>query len=210
MRARRLQSSLLMLAFASVLLMALAPVVSRVLQSRDGQQLLMATHTGHAMHEGMPADGGAGAMHHPGMNPHAAPHDGMGPTPMDHALMDHASVDQAAMNHSGMNHSAMDHSGMGHSGMDHHSMSGGQHALPPASASTDNRPPPTPPADPHAGHGEACEYCTMASRLLPWLAVMLVLAPLLYRLVPLSPRVITLPASLRWPAHPVRGPPLFS
>lgn len=210
MRARRFQSSLLMLAFASVLLMALAPVVSRVLQSRDGQQLLMATHAGHAMHEGMPADGGVGAMHHAGMNHHAAPHDGMGPTPMDHALMGHASVDQASVDQAAKNHSGMNHSGMGHSGMDHHAMNGGQHMLPPASAPTDNRPTPTPPADPHAGHGEACEYCTMASRLLPWLAVMLVLAPLLYRLVPLSPRVVALPASLRWPAHPVRGPPLFS
>ncbi|MGE8287347.1 MAG: DUF2946 family protein [Stenotrophomonas sp.] len=66
------------------------------------------------------------------------------------------------------------------------------------------------PPDPHAAHGEACDYCTMASRLLPWLAVLLVLAPSLYRLAPASPRSIQLPPGLRWPAHPVRGPPLFS
>ncbi len=66
------------------------------------------------------------------------------------------------------------------------------------------------PADPHAAHGDACEYCTMASRLLPWLALLLVFAPLCHRPVPLAPRTITLPASLRWPAHPVRGPPRFS
>lgn len=66
------------------------------------------------------------------------------------------------------------------------------------------------PADPHAAHGEACDYCTMASRLLPWLAVLLVFAPLLYRHVPDTLRTILLLVSLRWPAHPVRGPPLFS
>jgi hypothetical protein len=66
------------------------------------------------------------------------------------------------------------------------------------------------PADPHAAHGEACDYCTMASRLLPWLALLLVLAPLLYRLSPASPRSISWPGSVRWPAHPARGPPLFS
>ena len=68
----------------------------------------------------------------------------------------------------------------------------------------------TPPADPHAAHGEACDYCTMASRLLPWLAVLLVLAPLLYRIAPQPPRATVFTAGLRWPAHPARGPPLFS
>ncbi|MCL7713145.1 DUF2946 family protein [Stenotrophomonas mori] len=66
------------------------------------------------------------------------------------------------------------------------------------------------PAGPHAAHGEACDYCTMASRLLPWLAALLVLAPLLHRPAPASPWAVAVPASLRWPAHPVRGPPLFS
>jgi len=67
-----------------------------------------------------------------------------------------------------------------------------------------------PPADPHAAHGEACDYCTMASRLLPWLAVLLVLAPLPYRIAPQPPRAAVFTAGLRWPAHPARGPPLFS
>lgn len=66
------------------------------------------------------------------------------------------------------------------------------------------------PADPHAAHGEACAYCTMASRLLPWLAVLLVLAPLPYRTAPQPPRATVFTAGLRWPAHPARGPPLFS
>lgn len=176
MRARRFQSSLLMLAFASVLLMALAPVVSRIVQLRDGQQAIMATHDGHAMHDTLPAPDEA--AHHAGMA------------------------------HHGMGHASMDHASMNHAGMDHAAASADAHAQQPVSIDTGDKP--TPPADPHAGHGEACEYCTMASRLLPWLAVALVLAPLLYRPVPLSPRVVTLPASLRWPAHPVRGPPLFS
>ncbi|WP_312367588.1 DUF2946 family protein [Stenotrophomonas sp.] len=69
---------------------------------------------------------------------------------------------------------------------------------------------PTSPADPHAAHGEACDYCSMASRLLPWLALLLVLPPLLYRLSPWVPRSTALPPSLRWPAHPARGPPPLS
>lgn len=92
----------------------------------------------------------------------------------------------------------------------HHGMSAEEHArhmrgaavAPPTKSQT--------PADPHAAHGEACDYCTMASRLLPWLAILLVLAPLLYRLAPESPRTIRLPISLRWPAHLARGPPRFS
>lgn len=66
------------------------------------------------------------------------------------------------------------------------------------------------PSGPHAAHGEVCDYCTMASRLLPWLAVLLVLLPLCARLSVHPPRATTLPASVRWPAHPPRGPPAFS
>ncbi|HDS1139350.1 TPA: DUF2946 family protein [Stenotrophomonas maltophilia] len=68
----------------------------------------------------------------------------------------------------------------------------------------------TAPADPHAMHGEACEYCVLAMRLLPWLAVLVLLLPLLWRprlVFPWSQQV--LPA-LRWPAHAARGPPHFS
>jgi len=89
----------------------------------------------------------------------------------------------------------------------HHAMHGSHEHAAPAVPNTPQSHPSAP--DPHAAHGEACDYCTMASRLLPWLAVLLVLAPLLYRLVPTSPRCIQLPSSLHWPAHPARGPPLF-
>ncbi|MGH8054413.1 MAG: DUF2946 family protein [Stenotrophomonas sp.] len=92
----------------------------------------------------------------------------------------------------------------------HHGMSVGEHARHMAGNVAAEIVKPQPPVDPHAAHGEACDYCTMASRLLPWLALLLVLAPLLYRLAPESPRTVHLPSSLRWPAHLARGPPLFS
>lgn len=66
------------------------------------------------------------------------------------------------------------------------------------------------PLDPHAGHGEACEYCMMASRLMPWLAVILVLLPALPKIAPHILRSVTPPRSLRWPAHAARGPPLHA
>ncbi|WP_282270206.1 DUF2946 family protein [Stenotrophomonas sp. PS02298] len=148
MRSLRFQSFVLVLAFAAALLMAVAPVVSRWLQS----QPLPMSAMGHAAHEvAMPKPADAHAGHHD----------------MQH-----------------MSHDA------------------------PVLAASDLKP--TPPADPHAAHGEACDYCTMASRLLPWLAVILVLAPLLYRLAPESPRKTLVRASLRWPAHPPRGPPMLS
>lgn len=64
------------------------------------------------------------------------------------------------------------------------------------------------PADPHALHGEACEYCVLSARLLPWLAAALVLVPALHwRVVPAgAPSPLRLVAR-RWPAHAVRGPP---
>ena len=68
----------------------------------------------------------------------------------------------------------------------------------------------TPPADPHAMHGEACEYCVLAMRLLPWLAVALLLVPLLWRpRVLFAPLLPPLPPQ-HWPAHAARGPPLRS
>jgi len=66
------------------------------------------------------------------------------------------------------------------------------------------------PAGPHVNHAEACEYCVLAMRLLPWMALLLVLAPLPYRLAPFAPRRVDVPASLRWSAHLARGPPRFS
>jgi hypothetical protein len=69
---------------------------------------------------------------------------------------------------------------------------------------------PAAPIDPHAGHGEACEYCMMASRLMPWLAVLLVLLPALPVIAPPVLRSVATPRSLRWPAHAARGPPLHA
>ena len=148
MRSVRFQSFVLVLAFAAALLMAVAPVVSRWLQSQQMQMTAM-DHAAHEVAMAMPADAHAG----------------------------------------------------------HHDMQRMSHTAP-APAATDVKP--SPPADPHAAHGEACDYCTMASRLLPWLAVILILAPLLYRLAPQSPRKTLRLASLRWPAHPPRGPPALS
>ena len=148
MRSARFQSFVLLLAFAAALLMAVAPVVSRWLQS---QQMPMSAME-HAAHE--------------------------------------VAMPMAAYVHAG-----------------HHDM---QHMSQPAPALAATDVKPSPPADPHAAHGEACDYCTMASRLLPWLAVILILAPLLYRLAPQSPRKTLRLVSLRWPAHPPRGPPALS
>ncbi|MCD9086125.1 DUF2946 family protein [Stenotrophomonas sp. SY1] len=120
--------------------------------------------------------------------------------------MQHAGMTMAMHSDSG---AAMDHGVHANAHAGHHGMDGTGHALHMAGGNAEAAEQKAP-ADPHAAHGEACDYCTMASRLLPWLAVLLVLAPLLYRLAPESPRNITLPSSLRWPAHPARGPPLFS
>lgn len=105
--------------------------------------------------------------------------------PMEHAAM-------AGMDHAAMGHDMHDMAMAGHD----------QHGAAPAA--------PNRPADPHAMHGEACEYCVLAMRLLPWLAVLVLLLPLLWRprlVFPWSQQV--LPA-LRWPAHAARGPPRSS
>ncbi|MGY8564542.1 hypothetical protein L0938_14100 [Paracidovorax citrulli] len=69
---------------------------------------------------------------------------------------------------------------------------------------------PAAPIDPHAGHGEACEYCMMASRLMPWLAVLILLLPALRVIAPPVLRSVATPRSLRWAAHAARGPPLHA
>jgi hypothetical protein len=71
-------------------------------------------------------------------------------------------------------------------------------------------PAPAAAVDPHAGHGEACEYCMMASRLMPWLAVLILLLPALPVIAPTLLRAVAIPRSLRWPAHAARGPPLHA
>lgn len=104
--------------------------------------------------------------------------------------------------------------------------SGMVHAMPPAAASPGHAhhampmadtsrhdlhthaPSASPPMDEHAGHGEACEYCLMASRLMPWLVVLILLLPALPVIAPPVLRAVTTPRSLRWPAHGARGPPL--
>jgi hypothetical protein len=146
----RFQTSLLLLAIMATLLMMLAPVVSRALQSA--------------------AAAGAAPLHQ-----HQHDHTAM-PAGMDMAESPHAGhVGSAANAHSSV-------------------------------AAAGKSPPIT---DEHAAHGEACDYCTMASRLLPWLALLLVLAPLRYRLAAIAtPQPRALPA-IRWPAHAARGPPLY-
>jgi len=59
-------------------------------------------------------------------------------------------------------------------------------------------------------HAQACDYCVLAARLLPVLALLLLaLRGLRQDAPPASPRPSPLEAVL-WRAHPARGPPLFS
>ncbi|PPU76523.1 MULTISPECIES: DUF2946 family protein [Xanthomonas] len=59
-----------------------------------------------------------------------------------------------------------------------------------------------------ARHGEACDYCTLAARLLPWL-LLAVLCLLQLRPAPVATRVCTsCRTALRRAAHGARGPPL--
>ncbi len=102
---------------------------------------------------------------------------------------------------------AMDHHAMGHHDMAMHDMSTHDMSTPRAASSD---PAPSPAVDPHAGHGEACEYCMMASRLMPWLAVLFVLLHALQLSAPAVLRTVATPRSLRWPAHAARGPPLYA
>ncbi len=80
------------------------------------------------------------------------------------------------------------------------------HALP----SAHDTPASSPPMSEHAGHGDACEYCMMASRLMPWLAVLILLLPAMPVIAPRVLRAVPTPRSLRWPAHAARGPPALS
>jgi len=107
---------------------------------------------------------------------------------------------------------AMDHHGMAHHDMAMHdtSMQAMSTHGPSTSPVAATEPAPKPPVDPHAGHGEACEYCMMASRLMPWLAVLVVLLHALQLSAPPVPRTVATPRSVRWPAHAARGPPLYA
>jgi len=68
-----------------------------------------------------------------------------------------------------------------------------------------------PPHDEHPGHdGTACGYCTLATRLLPVLALVVAVPlplPTEYSGVSSLPAI---PAAFFWRAHNPRGPPLFS
>ncbi|TYD32567.1 hypothetical protein CEK63_17640 [Xanthomonas sontii] len=73
----------------------------------------------------------------------------------------------------------------------------------------------------HAGHDDAsgaqrdhgpahaaCDYCLLAARLLPWLAIVLLLAAVLPPPRAATPLRHRVHAALRWRAHAARGPPL--
>ncbi|MCF7752476.1 hypothetical protein KQ945_17085 [Bacillus subtilis subsp. subtilis] len=117
------------------------------------------------------------------------------PMPHDHGSPGHGMPDHAAS--AAHLHHAMPMKDM--STHDTHDAAPSQRSHAPASA---------PPLDPHAGHGEACEYCMMASRLMPWLAVLILLLPAMPVIAPTVLRAVATPRSLRWPAHAARGPPL--
>ena len=91
-----------------------------------------------------------------------------------------------------------------------HAMTGMDHAGHMQAMQEDTHEHDTAPTASHAAHGEACDYCVLAMRLLPWLALAVLLAPLLHRPVAFVQRRVELPTSLRWPAHSARGPPRFS
>ncbi|WP_420010205.1 DUF2946 family protein [Xanthomonas sacchari] len=73
----------------------------------------------------------------------------------------------------------------------------------------------------HAGHEDAsgtqrdhgpahaaCDYCLLAARLLPWLAIVLLLAGALPAPATATPLRHRIHAAVRWRAHAPRGPPL--
>ncbi|MBO9880277.1 DUF2946 family protein [Xanthomonas sp. D-109] len=73
----------------------------------------------------------------------------------------------------------------------------------------------------HAGHDDAsgvqrdhgpahaaCDYCLLAARLLPWLAIVLLLAAALPAPATATPLRHRIHAAVRWRAHAARGPPL--
>lgn len=67
-------------------------------------------------------------------------------------------------------------------------------------------------ADGHAGlaghDGAACDYCLLAIRLLPLLAIVLGLLPRLRIVQARTDVAAGHPPAHGWPAHPARGPPL--
>lgn len=138
---------------------------------------------------------GPSVMLMPGGMAHVMPRGAAEIDPTPDSGMSHHDMHAMAASDSATHVTAMHHMSM-------HDMSG--HAA--AVAVTE----PAAPIDPHAGHGEACEYCMMASRLMPWLAVLIVLLPALPVIAPPVLRTVAAPRSLRWPANAARGPPLHA
>ncbi len=64
--------------------------------------------------------------------------------------------------------------------------------------------------DGHVQHGgeAACDYCLLAIRLLPLLALVLAVGPLCRVLHALTRDLQLAYTTQAWPAHPARGPPL--
>lgn len=122
------------------------------------------------------------------------------PTGMAHAMS--GPLDAHAghvMAHQDMQHDGTQHHHMATQPMPVHTMQGAHEQAAPS-----------PPMGEHAGHGDACEYCMMASRLMPWLAVLILLLPAMPVIAPRVRRAVPTPRSLRWPAHAARGPPARS
>ncbi|QDI02486.1 DUF2946 domain-containing protein [Xanthomonas cerealis pv. cerealis] len=59
-------------------------------------------------------------------------------------------------------------------------------------------------------HAQACDYCLLAARLLPLLAVLLLLLPWLRQRPPLASPRPPVVDRCSWRAHAARGPPWFS
>lgn len=59
-------------------------------------------------------------------------------------------------------------------------------------------------------HEPACDYCVLAARLLPLLALLLLVLPWLRQRATLAPPCPPLVGAGSWRAHAARGPPLFS
>ncbi|MFT3762647.1 MAG: DUF2946 family protein [Pseudoxanthomonas sp.] len=77
------------------------------------------------------------------------------------------------------------------------------HTVPSASAGESRGGPPT-----HADHGVDCDYCLLAARVLPVLAVALALPPALPAPAFANPDLLPPADAPRWLAHAPRGPPL--
>ncbi|MCI2262652.1 DUF2946 family protein [Xanthomonas indica] len=60
----------------------------------------------------------------------------------------------------------------------------------------------------HGSAHAACDYCLLAARLLPWLAIVLLLAAALPAPATATPLRHRIHAAVRWRAHAARGPPL--